>query len=130
MDLELRAYLDNMRAEMATVIREEVTAVRKEAAETRKALESKIDDAHRETAETREALESKIDDARREAGAMFESMVHEIKALPEGLSTFQRQEARRLDAEREEAMLNRHVLPLEASAADHEKRLKAVEKRR
>ena len=66
----------------------------------------------------------------REAGAMFESIVHEIRTLPEGFSTHQRQEANRLDAEREEVLLNRHVLPLEASAADHEKRIKAVEKRR
>ena len=57
---------------------------------------------------------------------MMEAIIHEIKALPEGLSTFQRQEANRLDAEREEAMLNRHVLPLQATAANHEKRIKAV----
>ena len=76
-----------------------------------------------------DALETKIDETRREAGVLFESILHEIKALPEGLSTFQRQEADRLDAEREEAMLNRHILPLEASAADHEKRIKAVEKK-
>ena len=90
--------------------------------ETRVALEARID-------ETSAALEAKIDETRREAGVMFESILHEIKVLPEGLSTFQRLEANCLDAEREEAMLNRHVLPLEASAANHEKRIKAVEKK-
>ena len=35
-----------------------------------------------------------------------------------------------MDAAREKEMLNRHVLPLEASAANHEKRIKAVEQHR
>ena len=100
---QLKAYLDAMRAEMA-------------------AMDGKID-------KTREALETTINETRREAGVMFESILHEIRALPEGLSTFQRQEANRLDAEREEAMLNRHVLPLQATAANHEKRIKTVEKK-
>ena len=108
MDPELRAYLDSMRAEMVAIERR---AIGRDAA-------------------TRMGLESKIDEARREAGAMFESLVHEIKALPEGLSTLQRQEAERIAVAREQDLMDRHILPLEASAADHEKRLKAVENRR
>ena len=40
-----------------------------------------------------------------------------------------RQEADRLDAAREQVMLNQHVLPLKASTANYEKRIKAVESR-
>ena len=119
MDPELKAYLDARFAETRR-------AMDTRFAETQKAIDAmdgKID-------ETRTTLETKIDETRREAGVMFESILREIKALPEGLSTFQRQEANRLDAEREEAMLNRHVLPLEASAASHEKRINAMEQRR
>ena len=118
MDPELKAYLDTRFAETQKAI----DAMDGKIDETRVALEARID-------ETSAALEAKIDETRREAGVMFESILHEIKVLPEGLSTFQRLEANRLDAEREEAMLNRHVLPLEASAANHEKRIKAVEKK-
>ena len=67
--------------------------------------------------------------ARREAGVMFEAILKEIKALPEGLSVFQRQEAERLDAERERHLMEHHIAPLAASAANHEKRITAVEKR-
>ena len=126
MDPELRAYLEAMTTRMDSIAQR---AIARDAA-TREALETQGAAIRKESAETRHALEAKIDEARREACAMFESLVHEIRTLPEGFSTYQRQEAGRLDAEREEAMLNRHVLPLEASAADHEKRIKAVEKRR
>ena len=116
----------SLRAE-TTAIRADIVAVEERAvardASTRAALEAQIND-------TRGTLEGKIEEARREAGAMMESIIHEIRALPEGLSTFQRQEADRLDAAREEAMLNRHVRPLEASAANHENRIKAVERQR
>ena len=63
-------------------------------------MDAKID-------KTRETLEAKIEETRREAGVMMEAIIHEIRALPEGLSALQRQEADRLDASREEAMLNR-----------------------
>ena len=108
MDPDLRAFLEAMRADMTAV---EQRAIARDAV-------------------TRETLEAKIEETRRESGAMMEAILHEIRALPEGLSTFQRQEADRLDAVREEAMLNRHVLPLDASAASHEKRINAVEQHR
>ena len=114
-DAATRKTLDSMRAEMA--------AMNGKIDKTREALEAQV-------AATRGALEAKIDEARREAGAMFESLVHEIKALPEGLSTFQHQEAERIAVAREQDLMDRHILPLEASAADHEKRIKAMEKRR
>ena len=122
----LEAKIDATRAEAAATretLEAKIDATRAEAAATRETLEAKID-------ATRETLEAKIEGARREAGAMMESIIHEIRVLPEGLSTFQRQEADRLDAVREKEMLNRHVLPLEASAANHEKRIKAVEQHR
>lgn len=104
MDPELRIYLEAMRTETQQQMG---------------TLDAKM-----------EALDVKIEEVRREAGVMMEAIVHEIRTLPEGLSTFQRQEADRLDAAREEAMLSRHVLPLEASAANHEKRIRAVEQGR
>ena len=115
-DPELRAYLEAI----------EHRAIARDAA-TRETLEAKIEET---VAATRETLEAKIEETRRESGAMMEAILHEIRALPEGLSTFQRQEADRLDAVREEAMLNRHVLPLEASAANHEQRISALEQTR
>ena len=99
--------------------------------------------ARDESAATRRALEAKIDEVQRQAGAARDAIIHEIKALPDGLSTAQRQEADHLDADREEQMLTQHVLPLEASATaaaagltrhqqrinDHETRIQVVEKR-
>ncbi len=112
LDPELRAYLEAMEHRMT------------------QHTDAKIDASRTELAATRETLEAKIEEARREAGAMMESIIHEIRALPEGLSTLHRQEADRRDASREEAMLNRHVLPLEASAVNHEQRITAVERHR
>ncbi len=125
MDPELRTYLEAMRTEtqqqMGTLDAKMGT------------LDAKMEalDAKMEALDVRmEALDVRIEEVRREAGVMMEAIVHEIRTLPEGLSTFQRQEADRLDAAREEAMLSRHVLPLEASAANHEKRIRAVEQGR
>ena len=127
LDPELRAYLEAMEHRMTQHTDANIAATREtleaSIAVTRETLEASI-------AVTRETLEAKIEESRREAGAMMESIIHEIRALPEGLSTFQRQEADRLDAAREEAMLTHHVLPLEASAASHEKRINAVEQHR
>ena len=136
-DPELRAFLEGMEQRLT----DKVNAGDAKAEAARRTLEAKMttiradivaveERAVARDAATRETLEGKIEEARREAGAMMESIIHEIRALPEGLSTFQRQEADRLDAAREKEMLNRHVLPLEASAANHEKRIKAVEQHR
>ena len=141
LDPELRSYLDAIEQRMTQHTDERMAAVRNEIVAVEQRGEAKMaaieqraiarDAAAREEAvATRRALEGKIEEARREAGAMMESIIHEIRALPEGLSRLQRQEADRLDAAREEAMLNRHVLPLEASAASHEKRIDAMEQRR
>ena len=110
MDPELKAYLDARFAEAAA-----------RDAETRQQMAAG-------DAETRHTLEAKIDEVRRQAGMDRDAIIAEIKALPEAFSTHQRAAADRLDATREEDMLNHHVLPLEASAANHERRLRAVEK--
>ena len=112
MDPELLAYLKAM--ESRAIARDAETRQQMEAMEKR----SVARDAD---------LKAEIADARREAGVMFEAILKEVRALPEGLSTHQRREADRLDATREEAMLNEHILPLEAVAADHEERIKAME---
>ena len=103
-DPELKAYLDARFAE------------------TQKAMDTRF-------SETKRTLEAKIEEARRQAGADREAIIAEIRALPEGLSTFQRAEADRLDAAREQTMLDEHILPLKATAASHEKRIKVVEQK-
>ena len=61
---------------------------------------------------------------------MVEDILREIKVLPEGLSSFRRQEADRLGGTREEAMLNWHVLQLKASVANHQERIQAMKQPR
>ena len=93
------------------------------------AIEQRIDRRFAETHKTMDGLRDEIAEVRRQAGMDRDAIIAEIKALPEAFSTHQRAEADRLDAAREEDMLNRHVLPLEASVANHEKRIAAVEKK-
>ncbi len=115
MDPELRAYLEAMEQRI-----DQRAAARD--AETRKTIDARF-------AETQQQMEAKINEVRRQAGADRDAIIAEIKALPEAFSTHQRAEADRLDAAREEAMLNHHVLSLEASAASHGRRLNDHEKR-
>ena len=114
MDPELRSFLEAMEqrtnAKMETM-RTEMETMRTEMA----AIEQR--------AVARDA------EARREAGAMRDAIIAEIRALPEGLSTDQREETKRIVADRERALMDEHILPLRASAANHESRLKAVEGR-
>ena len=129
MDPELRAYLEAMEQRI-----DQRAAARD--AETRTLLGAQIEGVRAEAATRDAETRSKIDEVRRQAGMDRDAIIREIKALPEAFSTHQRAEADRLDAAREEAMLNHHVLPLEAGASsqqerinDHEKRIRAVEKR-
>jgi ABC-type branched-subunit amino acid transport system substrate-binding protein len=114
LDPELRAYLDAMRAEMT-------------------AMDAKID-ATRAVAEAALQVAAQardgIADARTETRVLHEDTWKKIKALGEGLSTHQRQESGRIADAREQALMERHVLPLEASVANHEKRIKAIEQQR
>ena len=114
MDPELKAYLDARFAEAGA-----------RDAETRREMDARFAETHK----TMDSLRDEIAEVRRQAGADRDAIIAEIKALPEAFSTHQRAEADRLDAAREEDMLNHHVLPLEASAANHEKRIAAVEKK-
>ena len=123
-DAETHKTVDGLRDEVAEVHKTMDARFAEAAAHdagTRKTMDARF-------AETQQQMEAKIDEVRRQAGMDRDAIIREIKALPEAFSTFQRQEADRLDAAREEDMLNRHVLPLEASAANHERRLRAVEK--
>ena len=154
MDQELKAYLDGMEQRMTQNLSAQIEAARAEAAardaETRTLLGAQIEASRAEAAardaETRQrmdameqhttattakmdAIHAKIDEVRRQAGADRDDIIREIRALPEALSTHQRAEADRLDAAREEAMLNHHVLPLEAGAANHEQRIQTLEQR-
>ncbi len=143
MDLELRAYLEAM--EQRAVARD---------AETRQhvdALAAKVDAVDAKVNATRTVAEAAlsvavqardvaaaakqgIEAARTEARAFHEDTWEKIEGMKDGLSTHQHAESDRLDAAREEAMLNHHVLPLEASAisfaerlARHDKEIQALQ---
>ena len=132
MDPELRTLLEAMRTEAAARDAETREILRAEIKATRAVAEAALQvavTAREEAAATRRSLEAKIDEVQRQAGADREAVIHEIKALPDGMSTAQRQEADHLDADRERGMLNKHVLPLEASATNLHKRVTALENR-
>ena len=166
MDPELRAYLDAMRAEMGAIdqraaARDAETRQRVDTLTTSVgslttsvgslttnvgSLITSVGSLTTEIKATRAVAEvalsvavqarDGIGAARTEARALHADMWAKIEGMQEGLSTHQRAESDRLDAAREEAMLNHHVLPLEASASsqqeclnDHEKRIRVVEKR-
>ena len=136
MDPELKAFLEAMehRIDQRAVVRDAETRRQMDArfAETHKTMDglrAEMDARFAETHKTMDGLRDEIAEVRRQAGMDRDAIIAEIKALPEAFSTHQRAEADRLDAAREEDMLNHHVLPLEASAANHEKRIAALEKR-
>ena len=114
MDLELRSFLEAMELR---------TNARMEAIRTDMAAMEQRTNAKMETMEQR--LTEKIDETR----ALHEETWKKIDALGEGLSTHQREETCRIVADRERALMDQHILPLGASAANHEKRLKAAERR-
>lgn len=123
MDAELRSFLEAM---------EERTNTRMDAMEQRltdkvNAVDAKIEAAREEAGAGLAALEAKIDEARTETRVLHEETWRKIDALGEGLSTHQREETGRIVAAREQALLDEHILPLKASNANHERRIKAVE---
>ena len=86
-------------------------------------------------AETREVLRAEIEESRRQAGALNDKALAAIKALGDGLA-MHREAVERHAEHRERALMNAHVLPLEASATshggrlnDHETRISALEQR-
>ena len=118
MDPELRSFLEAM---------EQRTNAKMEAIRTdMAAMEQRAVDRD---AETRAALEAKIDEARAENRALHEHTWEKIKAIGEALAADRREETCRIVADRERALMEEHILPLRASAANHEKRMKAVEGR-
>ncbi len=118
MDPELRAFLEAM--EQRAVDRD---------AETRAVLEAKIEAAREEAGAGLATLDAKIDAVATENRALHEHTWEQIKAMGEALSTDQREETSRIVADRERALMDQHILPPRASAANHEKRMKAVEGR-
>ena len=136
MDPELRSFLEAMElrtnAKMEAMelrLTNKIDDVDAKAEEARNEAAAARSEAHEEAAATRAALEAKIDAAASENRALHEHTWEKIKAMGEGLSTDQREETRRIVADRERALMDQHILPLRASAANHEKRMKAVEGR-
>ena len=117
LDPELRALLEAM----------EQRAVARDAA-TRLALEAKIEEVRKEGRQGFAAASS-------QAGALNDKALAAIKTLGDGLA-MHREAVERHAEDRERARMNAHVLPLKTSATshegrlnDHEKRIRAVEKR-
>ena len=142
LDPELRALLEALNAKMDAGFAEAAArdvetreTLRAEMKATRAVAEAALQVAV-QARDAAAAANEGVEAARTEARALHEDTWKKIEGMKEGLSTHERAEADRLDAVREEAMLNGHVLPLEASAAnhegrlnDHENRIRAVEHR-
>ncbi len=141
MDPELRSFLEAMEERTNTrmdameqrltdkvnAVDAKIEAVREQAGAGLAALDAKIEAAREEAGAGLAALEAKIDEARTETRVLHEETWRKIDALGEGLSTHQREETGRIVAAREQALLDEHILPLKASNANHERRMKAVE---
>ena len=133
MDPELRAYLEAMEQRAAArdaETRQRVDALASDMKATRAVAEAALSVA----VQARDGIE----DARIEARALHEDTWKKIEGMKEGLSTHQRAESDRLDTTREEHVLpleasaanhEGRIVPLEAARADHEKRIRIVEKR-
>jgi len=122
-DPELRAYLDAMRQEAAAREAETRTiaeAARQEAAAARQESAA----AHREAvAAHREAVA-----ARSEAHVLHEATMTAIRTVIEGVDMLRAAVELRAEG-RERDLVDRHIAPLEASAANHERRITALERR-
>lgn len=134
MDPELRSFLEAMEqrtnAKMEAMelrLTNKIDAVDAKAEEARSEAAAARSEAHEEAAATRAALEAKIDEAGTENRALHEHTWEKINAMGEGLSTDQREETCRIVADRERALMDQHILPLRASATNHEQRMQAVE---
>ena len=96
------------------------------------ALSAKMDagfaEATARDAETREVLRAEIEESRRQAGALNDKALAAIKALGDGLA-MHREAVERHAEDRERALMNAHVLPLEASAANFDRRISTLEQR-
>ena len=108
MDPDLRAYLEAM--EQRTT--------------------AKIDAGRQETAAARAVAEAALREAiagRSEARVLHETTLDAIRALGEGLTKHQSEQIDRHAAERHRVLMDQHIRPLEASAADHEHRITVLE---
>ena len=68
-------------------------------------------------------------DTRSEARVLHEATMDAIKALGEGLTKHQSEQVDRQAAEQHNALMDQHIRPLEASVANHERRITALETR-
>ena len=139
LDPELRALLEALDAKMDAGFAEAAARDAKTRAVAEAALQVAVQ-SFEEAAATRLALEAKIEEAREEARKGFEAASSQagtlndkalaaIKALGDGL-TMHRAAVERHAEDRERALMNAHVLPLEAGAANHEKRIVPLENAR
>ena len=117
MDPERRAFLEALRTEMGAI---EQRAIARDA-ETRETLRAEIKAAREEALQGFEAASS-------QAGALNDKALAAIKALGDGLA-MHREAVERHAEDRERALMNAHVLPLEASAANFDRRISTLEKR-
>ena len=140
-DAETRQQMAAMRAEthqQFATVGERIDALAATAKATRAVAEAALSvavQARDEASAAREEARQGFEAAGREAGALNDKALAAIKALGGGLA-MHREAVERHAEDRERAMMNAHVLPLKTSATshegrlnDHEKRIRAVEKR-
>ncbi len=108
--------------QVAVQAREEAAAARQEAAAGRQEAAA----ARQEAAAARQEAHEAFKAASREAGALNDKALAAIKTLGDGLAMHREAVERRAE-DREQALMDAHIAPLEASAANHEERIVLLE---
>ncbi len=115
--------------QVAVQAREEAAAARQEAAAGRQeaaAGRQEAAAARQEAAAARQEAHEAFKAASREAGALNDKALAAIKTLGDGLAMHREAVERRAE-DREQALMDAHIAPLEASAANHEERIVLLE---
>ena len=108
--------------QVAVQAREEAAAARQEAAAGRQEAAA----ARQEAAAARQEAHEAFKAASREAGALNDKALAAIKTLGDGLAMHREAVERRAE-DREQALMDAHIAPLEATAANHEERIVLLE---
>lgn len=135
MDPELKAYLDAMRAEADARDAETRRSLRAEIA-TVGTIASAALQAATEARQTAETAATVAEEGRREARVLHEATMTAIGTVIEAVNTLRDSVERRAE-DRERALTDRHIAPLETAArvanerhADHERRITVLEEHR
>ena len=128
MDTDLRAYMEAM--EQRAVARDaETRAVATTALQTAAAAHQEAAAAHQEAAAAYQeaaAAHQEAREGRSEARVLHEDTMRAIGTVIDGLNMLRAAVEVRAD-DRVRAMMDAHIAPLEASATNHERRIRALE---